>query len=80
MYLGVGQPQPSHTAAVGFGVDGAEFLLNGAEIGHQSVQIHVLPLIQRLCRQTRQDVTQISETVRELEFLRVFMCVRPLML
>ncbi len=50
VYLGVGQPQASHAAnAVGFGVDGAEFLLDGAEISHESIEIHVLPLIQRLC-------------------------------
>ena len=35
-------------ALLGFAVDGAEFLFDGAEIGHEGVQVHVLALIQRL--------------------------------
>lgn len=51
VYLGVGQPQTSQTAsAVGFGVDGAELLFDRAEIGHERIEIHILPLVQRLCR------------------------------
>lgn len=50
-HLGVGQAQASHAAgAVGLGVDGAELLFDGAEVCHESVQVHVLALIQRLCR------------------------------
>lgn len=53
VYLGISQPQTGHaTSAVRLGVDGAEFLFDRAEISHESVKIHVLPLIQRLCRQT----------------------------
>lgn len=54
VYLGVGQPQASHAAASGavrFGVDGAELLFDGAEVGHERVQVHVLALVQRLCGQ-----------------------------
>lgn len=51
VYLGVGQPQTSQTAsAVGFGVDGAELLFDRAEISHERIEIHILPLVQRLCR------------------------------
>lgn len=50
VYLGISQPQTGHAAsAVRFGIDGAEFLFDGAEICHESIEIHVLPLIQRLC-------------------------------
>lgn len=53
-YLGIGYAQTGHaTRAVWFGVDGAEFLFDGAEVGHESIQIHILPLIQGLCRDRR---------------------------
>lgn len=64
VYLGICQAQPSHAAAaVGFGVNGAELLFNGAEISHKSIKIHVLPLIQRLCTETQtfQDVRLIDQ-------------------
>lgn len=51
------QPQTSHAAStVVFGVDGAEFLFNWTEVGHEIIKVYILPLIQRLCRQ--QDVRQ----------------------
>ncbi|TNN48014.1 hypothetical protein EYF80_041786 [Liparis tanakae] len=52
-YLGVRQPQASHPAAAAaarLGVDGAQLLFDGAEVGHEGVQVHVLALVQRLCR------------------------------
>lgn len=53
MHLGVSQPQASHAAsAVGFGVNAAELLFNGAEVGHESIQVHILPLVQCLCTNT----------------------------
>lgn len=80
MYLGVGETQTSHAAAAAaatrFGVDGAEFLFNGAEVGHEGVEIHVLPLIQRLCR--RRDNRHMRQTHHiTLELLKsacVFLC------
>lgn len=53
-YLGIGYAQTGHaTRAVWFGVDSAEFLFDGAEVGHESIKIHILPLIQGLCRDRR---------------------------
>ncbi|TNN51479.1 hypothetical protein EYF80_038329 [Liparis tanakae] len=37
---------------VGFG-DGVELLLDGAQVGHQGVQVHGVALVQRLCRERR---------------------------
>lgn len=66
VYLGVSQPQASHVAnAVGFGVDGAEFLFDGAEISHQSIEIHILSLIQRLC--THRDIRMWDVEKRETQ-------------
>lgn len=50
VHLGVSQAQSSHAAGtVRFGVDAAKFLFDGAEVGHERIQVHVLPLVQCLC-------------------------------
>lgn len=50
--LGVGQPQPSHavTAAARLAVDSAELLFDGAEIGHEGIEVYILALVKCLYR------------------------------
>lgn len=59
--LGAGSAAPrgpllAFAVAAGRGVrfgDGVKLLLDGAQVGHQGIEVHCVALVQRLCRKQK---------------------------